>query len=615
MNDNTNHPTKLRSLLPTAIHTFWRSLPQFLTYQLWTKLLFSGLLLPGFWLLARALMAGQGMQVITNSTLAEFMLQKEGAILAAVALLLVFLGIILELFGFITISARTLHGEPEARYLSLVFQNLKLIPKLLGFGGLLLTLYLLLIVPLSGAGIGLSFISVRIPNFITQVIEANPWFLAGYLLLLLSLAIVGIRWIFTLHFIVIGKLRPLHAMRASAAMYRKNRRSFLLTLLVLALLGALAAGLLLTGWYLGVLYLAENLDFERAIARSLMLGLFMLQGLVGFFGAILYVPFDVHVVTLLFYRYAAGDEKYAGFHSFVPVVKEKVRLSPLDRLLKKRFRFVLISLLLIALIAGVAQGFFGDFFTAPYPAQIVAHRAGGFGTPENSFSGLEYAIRRGADYTEVDVQRTKDGAYILNHDSTFRRALGVNLQAEDLTLAEIQSYSLVYPGEQKETVPELSAFLDKAKGRIRVMLELKGSTADEQMAEDVIRLAREKSMENDIVITSLNYRLIEYIEENHPDILTGFIYFLSFGDISALEGDYLIMEEGLATASRIAEIRAADKKSVVWTVNQPSAMNLYLERGIDAIITDEVEMLEVQLAIQEAKSLQERIAERFLPIE
>lgn len=78
------------------------------------------------------------MHVITNSTIAEFMLHKEGALLAGVALLLLFLGIILELFGFVTISARALHDAPEVGYLSLVWTNLKQIPKLMGFGGLLL---------------------------------------------------------------------------------------------------------------------------------------------------------------------------------------------------------------------------------------------------------------------------------------------------------------------------------------------------------------------------------------------------------------------------------------------------------------------------------------------
>ena len=326
MHKNTRPPVRVREVLPVALSTFRRSLPQILNYQLWTKLLFSGLLLPGFWLLVRFLMQSQGMLVITNSTLWEFMLRKEGAIVLAVALLLIFLGIIIELFGFVTISARTLHDQPEASYLSLVGKNIRLIPKFLGFGGLLLVVYLLVVVPLSGAGVGLSFISVRIPNFIGQAIEANPLYLLGYALLLLALLVLGIRWIFTLHYIVIAKYRPLAAMLASARLYRANRRSFLKIIIVIALLGVLITGLLLTGWAVVVFHLIDMLDFDRASARGIMLGLLMLQMVSGFLATILYVPFDVHILTILFYRFVKSSPEDAKFAERVPQLPKKSTL-------------------------------------------------------------------------------------------------------------------------------------------------------------------------------------------------------------------------------------------------------------------------------------------------
>ena len=613
MHKNTRPPVRVREVLPVALSTFRRSLPQILNYQLWTKLLFSGLLLPGFWLLVRFLMQSQGMLVITNSTLWEFMLRKEGAIVLAVALLLIFLGIIIELFGFVTISARTLHDQPEASYLSLVGKNIRLIPKFLGFGGLLLVVYLLVVVPLSGAGVGLSFISVRIPNFIGQAIEANPLYLLGYALLLLALLVLGIRWIFTLHYIVIAKYRPLAAMRASARLYRANRRSFLKIIFVIALLGVLITGLLLTGWAVVVFRLIDVLDFDRASARGIMLGLLMLQMVSGFLATILYVPFDVHILTILFYRFVKSSPEDAKLAGRVPQLPEKKHITFIDRLFRNRLRFVLFALLGITLLAFAGQGLFSELFTAPLPAQIVAHRGGGFGTPENSLRGLAYAVEHGADYTEVDVQRTKDGFYILHHDGSLSRILGIPERAEELTLEQIQSHRFLGPGPSEGRIVELSEFLDAARGKIRVMLELKGRTADERMADEVIALAKEKGMEQDIVITSLDYRLIQYMEQTYPEILTGYIYYLSVGDVSDLDGDYLIMEEGLATADRIESIRAAGKKSVVWTVNETAAMQTFLDRGVDAIITDEIKKLEEQLVIQDARSIRDRMGELFLP--
>lgn len=39
-------------------------------------------------------------------------------------------------------------------------------------------------------------------------------------------------------------------------------------------------------------------------------------------------------------------------------------------------------------------------------------------------AGLEAAIAQGAQWSEINVQRTKDGHYIIHHDATFKRLAG-----------------------------------------------------------------------------------------------------------------------------------------------------------------------------------------------
>ena len=48
--------------------------------------------------------------------------------------------------------------------------------------------------------------------------------------------------------------------------------------------------------------------------------------------------------------------------------------------------------------------------------------------------------------------------------------------------------------------------------------------------------------------------MITGIEERHPEVTSGFIYFLSFGDTTHLVGDYLILEEDAATSDTITQI-------------------------------------------------------------
>ncbi len=48
--------------------------------------------------------------------------------------------------------------------------------------------------------------------------------------------------------------------------------------------------------------------------------------------------------------------------------------------------------------------------------KIIAHRGGGNEGNENTQSGLNAAWKAGAYGSEIDIQRTKDGYYVVNHD-------------------------------------------------------------------------------------------------------------------------------------------------------------------------------------------------------
>src|SRR6476661_7058186 len=59
--------------------------------------------------------------------------------------------------------------------------------------------------------------------------------------------------------------------------------------------------------------------------------------------------------------------------------------------------------------------------TAPAAPTIVAHRGASDEAPENTLAAVRRAIARDADLVEVDVQRTKDGALVVMHDTTLAR--------------------------------------------------------------------------------------------------------------------------------------------------------------------------------------------------
>ena len=84
--------------------------------------------------------------------------------------------------------------------------------------------------------------------------------------------------------------------------------------------------------------------------------------------------------------------------------------------------------------------------------------------------------------------------------------------------------------------------------------ELKGKTADKKMAEDTVKLVKQFQMEEECVLISLKYDLINYIESTYPEIQTGFLTFASYGETAQLNCDYIGLEEESATADAISAI-------------------------------------------------------------
>ena len=281
-------------------------------------------------------------------------------------------------------------------------------------------------------------------------------------------------------------------------------------------------------------------------------------------------------ITELYYTYQTNQRVH------IPNIKRK----------KHTFAYLMFiaSFLFVLGFSFILNIVFDDVFHSDVSVKVIAHRAGGTDAPENTIKGIETAYEEKAFGSEIDIQRTKDGYYIVNHDTTFERLSHVKKKPQDMTLAEIKELRVQDPNypDSPQPIATIEEMLDATKGKVKLFIELKGSTADIQMAEDTIRLMRERDMLDECVLISLKYDLIAYIEDNYPEIETGYLTFASFGDTASLKCDYLGLEEESASSAVIARIHEQNKKVMVWTVNTPESQKYFLKRNVDAIITDKV---------------------------
>jgi len=108
---------------------------------------------------------------------------------------------------------------------------------------------------------------------------------------------------------------------------------------------------------------------------------------------------------------------------------------------------------------------------------VAAHRSAHNGYPENSLSALKHAIDLGVDIAELDVKVTRDSVVVLMHDGKIDRTTNGKGDPESYTLAELKKFRLKMPDGTitDETIPTFEDFLNMAKGKILVDIDIKTS--------------------------------------------------------------------------------------------------------------------------------------------
>jgi glycerophosphoryl diester phosphodiesterase len=133
---------------------------------------------------------------------------------------------------------------------------------------------------------------------------------------------------------------------------------------------------------------------------------------------------------------------------------------------------------------------------------VTVGECGGAGNfPENTIPAFESALQLGADFAEVDVRTTRDGALVVIHDGTVDRTTNGTGNVRSFTLAEIRAldagswFGPQFAGLRVPTFAEV-ATLVKSYGR-RMYVDFKEGTADALYGE-----LQRAGMEDRVVVYS-----------------------------------------------------------------------------------------------------------------
>ncbi|GGR68871.1 MULTISPECIES: glycerophosphodiester phosphodiesterase [Streptomyces] len=255
--------------------------------------------------------------------------------------------------------------------------------------------------------------------------------------------------------------------------------------------------------------------------------------------------------------------------------------------------------------------------------QVVAHRGASEDAPEHTLAAYRKAIEDGADALECDVRLTADGHLVCVHDRRVNRTSNGRGAVSALELADLAALDFgswktreAWHGRDEEpdwehrpedreatsvlTLERLLELVADAGRRVELAIETKHPTRwAGQVEERLLTLlnrfglaAPASAAESPVRIMSFSARSLHRVRAAAPTLPT--VYLMQFVSPRLRDGR-LPAGVGIAGPSirilrnhpaYVERLRQAGHQVHVWTVNEPEDVDLCVELGVDAIITN-----------------------------
>ncbi|MEU7054463.1 glycerophosphodiester phosphodiesterase [Streptomyces sp. NPDC046197] len=255
--------------------------------------------------------------------------------------------------------------------------------------------------------------------------------------------------------------------------------------------------------------------------------------------------------------------------------------------------------------------------------QVVAHRGASEDAPEHTLAAYKKAIEDGADALECDVRLTADGHLVCVHDRRVNRTSNGRGAVSALELADLATLDFgswktraswrgrdeepdweVRPEDPEDTsvltLERLLELVADAGRRVELAIETKHPTRwAGQVEERLLMLLKRFGLDapaspaaSPVRVMSFSARSLHRVRAASPTLPT--VYLMQFVSPRLRDGR---LPAGVRIAgpsirivrnhpAYVERLKKAGHQVHVWTVNEPEDVDLCLDLGIDAIITN-----------------------------
>ena len=406
--------------------------------------------------------------------------------------------LIVAFFMFIEFSILTftIYGQLTDRQYS--FKNIlnnawKKTKNLAGFQTLFFIVYFLITIPTINLGVkSVIAKNLFIPKFISNEIMKTTSGFIIWGLIMLMLAYINLRLIFTLPLTAVGDEKILDSIKRSWEITRSGKRKLLFTIGLFEIIYLIIAGILTA--LITIICIYFDSDGNNPFVQTLFFS--SISALVFFLGVISKVTVITSLITILIDHNEISEE-------LVNNLNEN----------KKKSSFAITFITIIIIIATIINGFniYGNGVNKNI--ETIAHRGYVAKGVENSIEALEGAAEVGVDYVEFDIILTKDNKFVVMHDFNLKRLAGINKRVQDMNFDEIVGLQ-IKQGDYTSKIPSLEEFVTKAKElNMKLVIELKPHGEEPSNYIDILINEVERLKLENYKFMSLNPKVMEELEK------------------------------------------------------------------------------------------------------
>lgn len=227
---------------------------------------------------------------------------------------------------------------------------------------------------------------------------------------------------------------------------------------------------------------------------------------------------------------------------------------------------------------------------------LIAHRGAKDIAPEHTLSAYKKAIKLGADYIEIDLRMTKDGKLVSIHDNTLDRTTDGKGEVSQSTLDELKQLdagSWFSEDFSDEEILSLEEIFDNFGKDTHYFIETRPVNSQLVMEENLLKLIKEKGLDNHVVIQSFSADSLKEINRINSDIpLVQLLYPSKMSEVNEDEikkyaigvGPYAVAVD----SDFVKRMHETNIEVYVWfeNSNEKEFIPDILSYGIDGVFTD-----------------------------